>query len=506
MGKRANTGPLDFLAGVEDAKARAGAIALLKAKGVRLPTFAELAEPALIPQDVREAVAKVGPDDAHPLNLYRVHWFNDLARTAHVAIPVHIELPEALTGVKARIVVALGALFPMIRAHKVLAAYACLAPRLVSGRFDPVRQRAVWPSTGNYCRGGVAISKILGCRGVAVLPEGMSRERFDWLGEWVSAPEDILRTPGTESNVKEIYDKCAELARDPANEILNQFSEFGNYLGHWRCTGPALESIFLALRKKSRDLRLTGFVSASGSAGSLAAGDYLKEKYRTRIAVVEAVECPTLLMNGYGEHNIQGIGDKHVPLIHNVMNTDLIIGISDQATDGLNAVFNTDTGHDFLARRLGVAPELVRSLRHFGLSSIANILGCIKMAKHAALGPRDMIVTLATDGHEMYASELQRYLQRRHNSGQLTRETAAEIVGQHLLGAGTENVLDATPRERERIFNLGYFTWVEQQGIALADFDRRRSQAFWRGLHALVPQWDEMIAAFNRDSGMAAAA
>ena len=506
MGKRANTGPFDFPAAVEDAKVRAGAVALLKDKGVRLPTFAELAEPARIPRDVRDALARIGPDDAHPLNLYRVHWFNDLARTAQVATPVHIELPEVLTGVKARIVVALGALFPMVRAHKVLAAYACLAPRLVSGRFDPVRQRAVWPSTGNYCRGGVAISKILGCRGVAVLPEGMSRERFDWLGDWVSAPEDILRTPGTESNVKEIYDKCAELARDPANEILNQFREFGNYLGHWRCTGPALESIFLALRKKSRDLRLTGFVSASGSAGSLAAGDYLKEKYRTRIAVVEAVECPTLLMNGYGEHNIQGIGDKHVPLIHNVMNTDLIIGISDQATDGLNAVFNTDTGHDFLARRLGVAPELVRSLRHFGLSSIANILGCIKMAKHAALGPRDMIVTLATDGHEMYASELQRYLQRRHNSGQLTRETAAEIVGQHLLGAGTENVLDATPRERERIFNLGYFTWVEQQGIALADFDRRRSQAFWRGLHALVPQWDEMIAAFNRDSGMAAAA
>ena len=211
-------------------------------------------------------------------------------------------------------------------------------------------------------------------------------------------------------------------------------------------------------------------------------------------------------MNGYGEHNIQGIGDKHVPLIHNVMNTDLVIGVSDQATDGLNAVFNTDAGHDYLARRLNVAPELVRSLRHFGLSSIANILGAIKMAKHGALGPDDAIVTVATDGHEMYRSELQRYLKRRHNTGELTSEVAAEIVGRHLLGAGTENVLDATARERERIFNLGYFTWVEQQGVALADFDRRRSQNFWRGLHDLVPQWDEMISAFNRDSGMAAAA
>ena len=272
----------------------------------------------------------------------------------------------------------------------------------------------------------------------------MSRERFDWLGAWVSAPEDIVRTPGTESNVKEIYDACAELARDPANEIVNQFSEFGNYLGHWRCTGPALESVFLALRGRSRDLRLAGFVSASGSAGTLAAGDYLKEKHGARIAVVEAVECPTLLMNGYGEHNIQGIGDKHVPLIHNVMNTDLVIGVSDLATDGLNAVFNTDVGHDYLARRLGVAPQLVRALRHFGLSSIANILGAIKMAKHGALGPDDLIVTVATDGHEMYQSELERYLRRRHNTGELTAEVAAEIVGRHLLGAGSEHVLDAT--------------------------------------------------------------
>jgi cysteine synthase len=506
MAKRANTDPFDFPARIEDAKVRTRALALLKSKGVRLPTFAELAEPASIAAGVRDALAKIGADEGHPLNLYRVHWFNDVGRRGQVATPVHVELPEALTGVKARIAVALGDLFPMIRAHKVLAAYACLAPRLVSGRFDPARQRAVWPSTGNYCRGGVAISKILGCRGVAVLPEGMSRERFDWLSRWVSAPEDIVRTPGTESNVKEIYDACAELARDSANEIVNQFSEFGNYLGHWRCTGPALEGIFQSLRRKSRNLRLAGFMAASGSAGTLAAGDYLKAKYGTRIAVVEAVECPTLLMNGYGEHNIQGIGDKHVPLIHNVMNTDLVVGVSDQATDGLSAVFNTAVGHEYLARRLGVAPQLVRMLRHFGLSSIANILGAIKLAKHAGLGPDDLIVTVATDGHEMYVSELERYLRRRHNAGELTSEVAAEIVGRHLLGAGTEHVLDASPRERERIFNLGYFTWVEQQGIALADFDRRRSQGFWHGLHDLVPQWDEMIAAFNRDSGMAAAA
>ena len=506
MGRRKKAGPFDFPTRVEDAKLRDRALARLKHLGVRLPTFAELAQPDRMAKAVRTALADIGPDEPHPLNLQRVHWFNDLARTGRVATPVHVELPPALTGVKARIVVVLGALFPMIGAHKVLAAYACLAPRLVSGRFDPTRQRAVWPSTGNYCRGGVAISRILGCRGVAVLPAGMSQERFRWLAKWVSAGEDIVRTPGTESNVKEIYDKCAELARDGANEIVNQFSEFGNYLAHWRCTGPALESVFEALRAASGDLRLAGFVAASGSAGTLAAGDYLKDKLGTRIAVVEAVECPTLLMNGYGEHNIQGIGDKHVPLIHNVMNTDLVIGVSDQATDGLNAVFNTDVGRDYLARRLGVPQPVASSLAYFGLSSIANVLGAIKMAKHCRLGPADMIITVATDGHAMYASELARYLRRRHNRAELIPEVAAEIVGQHLVGAGTEYVLDASERERQRMFNLGYFTWVEQQGIALADFDSRRSRQFWRGLQDLVPQWDEMIEAFNRDSGMAAAA
>ena len=500
------TSPFDFPTRVDDVATRRSAVAHLRSKGVRLPTFQEMAEPSSVPRGIRAGLGKIDADAPHPANLYRVNWFNDLKRTGQVSAPVFIELPKALTGVNARIVVALGGLFPMIRAHKVLAAYACLAPRLVAGRFDPTRQRAVWPSTGNYCRGGVAISRILGCRGAAVLPEGMSQERFDWLAGWVASPGDVIRTRGTESNVKEIYDKCAELARDPDNEIVNQFSEFGNYLAHWRCTGPALARIFETLGDMSPDLQLAGFVSASGSAGTLAAGDYLKARHGTKIAVVEAVECPTLLNNGYGEHNIQGIGDKHVPLIHNVTNTDLVIGVSDKATDGLNAVFNTDEGRAYMAGRFGLEAAMASMLSHFGLSSIANILGAIKMARHLGLGPRDMIVTVATDGHELYRSELWHYLKRRHNRGDMTETLAAELVGEHLLGADTEHVLDATERERARIFNLGYFTWVEQQGITLADFDRRRSQDFWRGLHALVPQWDEMITAFNHDSGMAAAA
>ena len=490
---------------IEDTAVRGRAVALLRQKGVRLPTFRELAEPETQPADIVAKLSGIGPDEAHPANLFRVNWYNDAARTGRVTVPLHVALPKALTGVDARIVVAFGALFPMINAHKVLAAYACLAPRLVSGRFDPTRQRAIWPSTGNYCRGGVAISAIIGCRGVAVLPAGMSRERFEWLERWVKAPGDIVRTPGTESNVKEIYDACAELARDPQNEIVNQFSEFGNYLGHWRVTGPALERIYESLGGSHKGLRLAGYVSASGSSGTLAAGDYLKARHGTRIAVVEAVECPTLLMNGYGEHNIQGIGDKHVPLIHNVMNTDVVIGVSDQATDGLNAVFNTDIGRTYVAKRLGVEPALLRAFENFGLSSLANIVGAIKLAKHDRLGSDDVVMTVATDGNALYASELQRYLARRHNSGEMTDVMCAEIVGAHLMGADTEHVLDATARERQRMFNLGYFTWVEQQGIAVADFDRRKNQAFWTDLQAQVPIWDEMITAFNRDTGLSSA-
>ena len=495
--------PFDPPRQVEDRATRARAVALARERGVRLPTFAEVADPSRAPRSIRETLAAIDPDAPHAANLYRVNWFNAIDRRGVATAPVHVEIPGALSGVPARIVVVLGAPFPMIGAHKVLAAYACLAPRLVSGRFDPTRQRAVWPSTGNYCRGGVAISRILGCRGVAVLPAGMSAERFEWLERWVASPEDIVRTPGTESNVKEIYDRCAELARDPANEIVNQFSEFGNYLGHWRCTGPALGGVFEALAEARPACRLAGFVAASGSSGTLGAGDYLKAKYGARIAAVEAVECPTLLNNGYGEHNIQGIGDKHVPLIHNVMNTDLVIGVSDQATDGLNAVFNTETGRAYLHRRTGVAPELLDLLRWFGLSSLCNLLAAIKLARHDDLGADDVVVTVATDGAALYASELRQYLERRGEGGKLTDAMAAELYGQHLAGADTEHVLEATPRERERIFNLSYFTWVEQQGVGLADFERRKSQTFWRGLHDLVPQWDEMIAAFNHDTGCA---
>ncbi len=490
---------------IVDDSVRARAVQRLRETGVVLPAFAELADPATIPAATRAAVAGIDPDAPHPLNLFRVHWFNDAGRRGRARVPDHVVLPESLTGVKAPIIVALGDRFPMIRAHKVLAAYACLAPRVITGQFDPAAHKALWPSTGNYCRGGVAISRIMSCRGVAILPAGMSEERFRWLERWVTDPSDIVRTPGSESNVKEIYDACAALDRDPANIVFNQFCEFGNYLAHYECTGRALASIVEHVRAARPELALRVFVAATGSAGTLGAGDYLKERYGSHIAAAEALECPTMLENGFGEHNIQGIGDKHIPLIHNVMNTDIVVAVSDRSTDQLGVVFNASEGREYLARDRRVDPSIVAQLSSFGLSSICNVLAAIKIAKRRGLGAQDAILTIATDGAEMYATEREKAVGK-HFGGRFDRTRAVEAFAEHALGAAGDHLLELTDADRRRIFNLGYFTWVEQQGVTIPEFTARRDQRFWQELRSRIPLWDEMIAEVNREVGVAASA
>jgi len=480
---------------IVDQTAYDGNVAQLQKAQVQLPRISDLADPPGRLAGQATAMADADPDAPDPRNLFRVHWHNGPDRRTMVDVPEHVVLPEALTGVKAKIVVALGNRFPMISTHKVLAAYGCLIPRLMSGTFDAARHRAVWPSTGNYCRGGVAIATLLGCRSVAVLPEGMSQERFDWLNRWLADPNDIFRTPGTESNVKEIYDACHTLAEDPENLILNQFGEFGNYIIHRAVTGPAMQRIVSHVNADG-SLTPRAFVAATGSGGTLAAGDHLKQALGMQTGAIEALECPTLLYNGYGEHNIQGIGDKHVPLIHNVMGTDFVIGVSDAACDGLNLVFNTSAGRQYLSGHKGLDQRQIAELGDFGLSSIANILGAIKYAKYNDLGADDVVLTVATDGASMYQTELA-IAEKRYFQGQFGEVEAAETFGRHMLGLGIDHVAELGRFDRERIFNLGYYTWVEQQGVSLADFDRRRDQAFWDGLMNLVPVWDTMIDRFN---------
>ena len=480
---------------VVDAEALANSVARFREQGITLPTFAQLADPSRIDPALTAGVGKNEPDAR---NLWRVHWYNDIDGN-RVDTPDHIVLGKEFTGIDSPIIVAFGDRFPMITAHKVLAAYSCLAPRVVTGQFDPTRHRAIWPSTGNYARGGIAISRIMASRGVAILPAGMSQERFDWLDEWCANPaEDVIRTVGTESNVKEIYDACNELALDPGNFVFNQFCEFGNHLGHYEVTGRALghcfESAVVSLGRP--ELRLAAFVSATGSAGTIAAGDRLKDDYGAKIVAVEALECPTMLENGFGEHNIQGIGDKHIPLIHNVTNTDVVVGISDHATDELDVLYNTPAGKAYLADRKGFSPALLIALEHFGFSATCNVLAAIKTAKLLGLGPDDAVITIATDGGAMYPSSRAKTIETRFG-GDFTEVDAAAVYGQHLANIDTDGTTECTNRDRNRIFNLGYYTWVEQQGTPFELFEARRSQDFWRGLRRYLPVWDEMIMDFN---------
>jgi cysteine synthase len=483
---------------IEDPAARARAVTRLREVGVQLPTFAQLADPAKIPRELAAEVAAVAPDAPHPRNLFRVHWYNGRDTAEPVALPDHVLLPPELTGVESPIVVLLGDRFPMIHSHKVIAAYACLAPRIVSGRFDPTRQRAVWPSTGNYCRGGVAISRLLGARGVAVLPEGMSQERFDWLAGWVDDADDIIRTPGTESNVKEIYDRCEELDREPDTVVFNQFSELPNHVAHYGITGRAVDDVFGAVRARDPGLRLAAFVAATGSAGTLAAGDYLKERHGSLTVAAEALECPTMLRNGYGEHNIQGIGDRHVPLIHNVMATDIVVDVSDRATDNLFVLFESDAGREQLRTDMGVPESVTAALPSFGLSSICNVVAAIKVARQQRLGPDDVLATVATDGAAMYASEVPRIVARDHG-GSFDADAAERVRAAYLDAIDTSDMLECSDEDRERIFNLGYFTWVEQRGVSIEAFEARRSQVYWQAARARVHDWDESIEAFNAE-------
>nr|WP_244108998.1 pyridoxal-phosphate dependent enzyme [Burkholderia anthina] len=492
--------PLSITPEIVDEQVLDSTVRHLREAGIALSTLRQLAEPATMPAHRLAALASVAPDAADAANLWRVHWYNDASRRAIGDTPGYLVLPRALTGVSARIVVALGSRFPMIGAHKVLAAYACLVPRLVTGRFGPAEHRAVWPSTGNYCRGGVAISRILGCRGIAVLPAGMSRERFDWLERWVADATDIVRTPGSESNVKEIYDACAQLGRIDGNVVINQFSEFGNYLAHYHCTGRAMERIFEHVRAGAPDARLAAFVSATGSAGTIAAGDYLKARHGARIVAVEAAECPTMLANGYGEHNIQGIGDKHIPLIHNVMNTDVAVGVSDRASDGLNLLFNAMAGRAYLRERRRLDPALVDALAELGISGCANVVAAIKIARHFDLDERDTIVTVATDSAAMYGSEREQHAARHYPDG-FDEIHAGELFGRHLQGIADDHVAELAYADRKRIFNLGYYTWVEQQGVPVELFDSRRQPEFWTALQQSAHAWDGLIDAFNARTG-----
>jgi cysteine synthase len=475
---------------------QAHAIKRARERNIIIPTFAQMKNPALIPAKVKEELKTIGLWDVAPRNLFRINWHNEPVEKGGTYGGVNfLELPSSLTGTQARIIVIIGKWFPT-GAHKVGAAFSCLAPRLVTGQYDPTTQKAVWPSTGNYCRGGAYDSALLGCDSIAILPEGMSRERFAWLEKIAG---EVIATPGTESNVKEIFDKCWELRNSGQDlMIFNQFEEWGNYLWHYEITGHAMEEILKKVMGPKDEYR--GMASATGSAGTIASGDYLKQVFPySKIIASEALQCPTLLENGFGAHRIEGIGDKHVPWIHNVKNTDFIAAIDDNAVVNIARLFNEPEGRKYLAKK-GVPENVINQLNLLGFSGISNVLSAVKFAKYNELTEQDIVLTVLTDSMDLYGSRL---TEMKAEFGEFTTTDAAETYGRYLHGQTIENLIELSYADRRRIHNLKYFTWVEQQGRTYNEIQEMwYDRDYFTTVQKQADEIDALIVEFNQKVGL----
>lgn len=462
-------------------------------KGVIIPTLAQLKNPESAPRQVKERLKQTGLWDIAPENLFRITWKNEPVQKGGLFKPIanHIELPPELTGVEARIIALEGKWFPT-GSHKVGASFGCLIPALVTGQFDPTKHKAVWPSTGNFCRGGAYDATLLGCESIAILPEQMSQERFNWLK---TVAGEIVVTPGGESNVKEIYDKVAELKRTRKDiYVFNQFAEFGNYLFHYDVTGHAIEEV---IKSEMKGGRFQGVCFTTGSAGTIASGDYLKKVFpESKIAAGEALQCPTLLRNGYGSHRIEGIGDKHIPWIHNVRNTDLVIDIDDEDSISIMRLFNEEEGRRYLKDEIGISEDIVSKLDLLGISSISNVLMAVKFAKYYELTRKDIVLTVFTDSMEMYQSRLG---EARKAKGNYSKQDAIRDFHRRLMATKTDSMLELDFNDRRRIHNLKYFTWIEQQGFDVRELDRQwyDYDAYWSETRKLPPNIDDLIGQFN---------
>jgi cysteine synthase len=470
-------------------------IARCKERGVVIPTFAQMRDPSKVPQKIKDRLKTVGLWDIDPANLFRITWKNEPVEKGGLFNNGNwIEFPSSLTGVPARIVGIVGKWFPT-GAHKVGAAFGCIVPRLVSGQFDITTQKAVWPSTGNFCRGGAFDCALLGCTAVGILPEEMSRERFDWLHK-IGA--EVIATPGCESNVKEIYDKCWEIRRTrPDCVIFNQFEEMGNACWHYHVTGAIVEEIFRKLAAPNG--RLGAYISATGSAGTIAAGDYLRTKFpHLRVVATEALQCPTLLQCGFGGHRIEGIGDKHIPWVHNVRNTDVVAAIDDEACISLMRLFNEPVGQALLAKE-GIPDATIKQLPLVGISGICNVIAAIKTAKMFDMDGRDVIFTPLTDSMDLYKSRME---EQQSAQGKYSELLAAKHFARYLQGAAVEHIRELSYNDRKTLHNFKYFTWVEQQQKSVDDLRRLWDPDFWTEQFAQVAEWDRLIEQFNQQTGL----
>ncbi len=440
------------------------------------PTYEEMLHPDRIdPQVRRRALEAAKTDELDPINLFNITWKDEAGSVRRVV------LPKELTGVDANIVVMLGKHFPS-GSHKVGPAYATLIEGCVDGEIIPGEHTILGPSTGNFGIGVAYIARLMGYRAIVIMPDNMSRERYDRIRRY-GAELDL--TPGTESDVILTLRRTHELKKDPRNRPLAQFELLPNYRFHRHVTGSsAVEAV-----RGIGNGRIACFVSAPGSAGTIAAGDQIKAAFpEAKVAAVEPYECSTLATGGRGQHRIEGIGDKMCTLIHNVLTTDFVALIhDDDCVKGLKLI---QDGTGVLASG-GVPREAAEGLRDlFGVSGLGNILGAIKLAHYLRLGPEDNVVTIATDGIDRYQSVLEDLAHRYLETADFVLDRWWRDV---FRGMDDQNVHDfRRPAAKEQLFAQKERDWLPF-GYSKEYMDSMRSMAFWDREYARVREYDRRI-------------
>ena len=440
------------------------------------PTYQEMFQPELLPPSIRGRALAAAANELDAYNLFNITWRGPDQRVRHIV------LPKALTGVAANIVVLVGRCFPS-GSHKVGPAYATLMEGELAAEITPGVNTVIGPSTGNFGIGVAYIARLMGYPAVVIMPDGMSAERYQRIRHYGG---ELDLTPGSESDVILVLERTEEYKKDARNKVLAQFELLPNYRFHRYVTGrSALEAA-----AQHGNGRVAAFVSAPGSAGTIAAGDEIKARFPdSRICALEPKECSTLFNNGRGVHRIEGIGDKMVTLIHNVLTTDYVGLIHDQ--DCILGLELVERQGRLLERMLRLPEGQLAALAGvFGISGICNVLGAIRFARHLNLGPDDNVVTVATDGFDRYPSVLAELEERSGPAAQGVLQDWFETVFRNY---DRQSILDLRPPEQKRrLFGYKQQVWSEF-GYSQTYLDGMQSQSFWEAESEKIGETDRRL-------------
>lgn len=443
------------------------------------PTYAEMRNPLLLPPELRAAANAARTDDGNALNLFNINWKNTDEQVEKIL------LPKELTGVQANIVVLSGRTFPS-GSMKVGPAYTTLAEEEALHGLLPGDKTVIGPSTGNFGIGTAYVSRLKGYPAIVVMPDNMSSERYERIQKYGG---ELDLTPGTESDVILTLERThsAYVAYPDKYVVLAQFELLPNYRFHRHVTGDAVVQAVRGLGNG----RVAAFVSAPGSAGTLAAGDYVKSLWAdSKIVVLEPRECSTLYNGGQGQHRIEGIGDKMVTLIHNIFNSDLLMLIPDEETVRGMEVMQRGTG--VLVDRLGVPSDVACELTgKFGPSCICNIIGAIKTAKYLGLGPSDNVVTIATDSYDRYPSVSRALYER--SGGEPGADTLEMWAKSAFLGASMGETIDLNQAgQKARLQQMKEDLWT-RFGYESSYVRKMSGQEFWDAEYERIRTIDPLI-------------